>query len=304
MIKRASALTLMVLFACFTTGVHAQATRTWVSGVGDDANPCSRTAPCKTFPGALSKTLAGGEIDALDSAGYGAVTISKSITIDGGAGVASILAQGTNAIIVNAPNAVVTLRNLQLQGLAQSGDPGLNGILVFAAKALHIEHCVIQNFGQNGINITASDGGQVFILDTISRGNLGNGLNIAATTNAELVTVSGSHFLNNTNGVVAGNLTMTTLVGSQATGNSQSGFVVNSSNGTSLLNLVDSRAINNTVNGLAAGGGSASARIRISNVSLFGNGSGMTIMSNGNIESFRNNVNLGTGTPSILQNLQ
>src|SRR6478672_1390070 len=81
----------------------AQASRTWVSGVGDDANPCSRTAPCKTFAGAISKTAAGGEIDALDPAGYGAVTITKAITIDGGGGqVASVLVSGTNGIVVSA----------------------------------------------------------------------------------------------------------------------------------------------------------------------------------------------------------
>src|SRR3569833_3224253 len=61
---------------------YAQATRTWVSGTGDDANPCSRTAPCKTFAGAISKTAAGGEINCIDTGGYGAVTITKSITID------------------------------------------------------------------------------------------------------------------------------------------------------------------------------------------------------------------------------
>jgi len=299
MIKRAPALMLMALCVCTATAVHAQTTRTWVSGVGDDVNPCSRTAPCKTFAGAFAKTQAGGEIDALDPSGYGALTINKSITIDGGGGgVASILVNGTNAILVNAPNAVVTLRNLQLQGLAQSGNPGLNGIEVLAAKALHIERCVIQNFGQNGINIASSDGSQVFILDTISRGNLGNGLNIAGITNAELVTVSSSHFLNNANGVVAGGLTMTTLLGSEASGNSQSGFVVTSSNGTAVLNLVDSGAINNVRSGLVAGGGAASVRIRISNVALFGNGAGMTVMSNGNIESFKNNLNPGSGAPT------
>src|SRR3979409_2015695 len=81
----------------------AQATRTWVSGVGDDANPCSRTAPCKTFAGAISKTAAAGEINVLDPGGYGAVTITKSITIDGttGAGFGGILASLTNGIIVN-----------------------------------------------------------------------------------------------------------------------------------------------------------------------------------------------------------
>src|SRR6267378_6234494 len=91
----------MFMFALASLA-QAQATRTWVSGVGDDVNPCSRTAPCKTFAGAISKTAACGEIDALDPGGFGAVTITKSITIDGTGTFASILASGQNGIIINA----------------------------------------------------------------------------------------------------------------------------------------------------------------------------------------------------------
>src|SRR5881628_122940 len=80
----------------------AQASRTWVSGVGDDANPCSRTAPCKTFAGAISKTAAGGEIDALDPGGFGAVTITKGMTIDGGPNAGGILSSGVQGVIINA----------------------------------------------------------------------------------------------------------------------------------------------------------------------------------------------------------
>src|ERR1043166_2925032 len=80
----------------------AQATRTWVSGVGSDANPCSRTAPCITFAGAISKTAAGGEIDCLDPGGFGAVTITKSMTIDCGTNAGGILNAGTSGVIVNA----------------------------------------------------------------------------------------------------------------------------------------------------------------------------------------------------------
>src|SRR4051795_2771779 len=96
------------------TGAYAQATRTWVSGVGDDANPCSRTAPCKTFAGAISKTAAGGEIDVIDPGGFGTVTITKSITIDGAGTMGSILASLTNGVVVNDTTgaAIVTLRNL------------------------------------------------------------------------------------------------------------------------------------------------------------------------------------------------
>src|SRR5262249_47592150 len=81
-----------------------QSQRVWVSGVGDDVNPCSRTAPCKTFAAALSKVAAGGEIDALDAGDYGVVTISKSVTIDGGGALASILNTALGGVTVDAPS--------------------------------------------------------------------------------------------------------------------------------------------------------------------------------------------------------
>src|SRR5437588_5404184 len=148
---------------------QAQATRTWVSGVGDDANPCSRTAPCKTFAGAISKTAAGGEIDALDPGGFGAVTITKSITLDGGGGqVASVLVAGTNGIVVAAQSSdVVILRNLRLDGLRGAGNAnaGINGIHFISGAALHIDNCFIFGFNNNGINV-ATAGGKVTVDDT------------------------------------------------------------------------------------------------------------------------------------------
>src|SRR6201993_1173764 len=126
------------LGALFVAGLavapaHAQATRTWVSGVGDDANPCSRTAPCKTWAGAISKTAAGGEIDALDPGGFGAVTITKSITLQAIGLTAGVLVSGTNGIVVNGAtdNVIVTLRGLDIDGLGTSGNlgtAGLNGV--------------------------------------------------------------------------------------------------------------------------------------------------------------------------------
>src|SRR5437588_10133342 len=99
-----------------------QATRTWVSGVGDDVNPCSRTAPCKTFAGAISKTAAAGEIDCLDPGGFGAVTITKSMTIDCEGTLGSVLVSGTNGIVISdptpaTPTIVVNLRNIKVMGL-------------------------------------------------------------------------------------------------------------------------------------------------------------------------------------------
>src|SRR5256884_6185041 len=108
---------LVLTLAC-ASAAHAQATRTWVSGVGDDANPCSRTAPCKTFAGAISKTASGGEINVLDPGGFGAVTITKPITISSECFEAGVLVSGTNGIIVNVPNATdfVVLRGLDIEG--------------------------------------------------------------------------------------------------------------------------------------------------------------------------------------------
>src|SRR5215472_14160234 len=133
----------MIALALVASGsAYAQATRTWVSGVGDDANPCSRTAPCKTWPGAISKTAPGGEIDALDPGGFGALTITKSITIDGGGGqVASTLVAGTNGFVVAAgATDVVIIRNMRFDGLlgngSNSGNAGINGIRFISGAAL------------------------------------------------------------------------------------------------------------------------------------------------------------------------
>src|SRR6476646_9957201 len=162
-------LSLLAITVLGTTVMYGQASRTWVSGVGDDANPCSRTAPCKTFAGAISKTAAGGEIDALDPAGYGAVTISKAITIDGGGGqVASVLVSGTNGIVVQAgANDNVILRNLRINGILQAPTgAGTNGIRFVSGKALHVENCNIFGFLQNGIDIslnTASGPTRVYV---------------------------------------------------------------------------------------------------------------------------------------------
>lgn len=159
-----------------TTMLYGQASRTWVSGVGDDANPCSRTAPCKTFAGAISKTAAGGEIDALDPGGYGAVTITKAITIDGGGGiVASVLVSGTNGIVVQAgPSDVVILRNLMINGIGS----GLSGVRFLAGKDLNVEHCFIFGFTQNGIDIALNQGtaASVHVYNSVLKNNSGAGL--------------------------------------------------------------------------------------------------------------------------------
>lgn len=131
---------------------HAQATRTWVSGVGDDANPCSRTAPCKTFAGAISKTAASGEINCLDPGGFGGVTITKSISIfcDGDLGGLLVAGAGVNGIIVNGAGAIVHLRGIDFQGAGSAQ----NGINFIQGSGLILENSVIRNFNAaNGLGI-------------------------------------------------------------------------------------------------------------------------------------------------------
>lgn len=174
-----------ILCVFASTQSAAQATRTWISGVGDDVNPCSRTAPCKTFAGAISKTAAGGEINILDPGGFGAVTITKSITLDGGGTFASILSSGTNGIIINSPDVVVTLRHLSING---SGT-GITGIKVLAAQKVQIEDCYLGNFTQKGIEVLTTVPCAVVINNT----TIHNAEDAIAITNtAGNVMISGS----------------------------------------------------------------------------------------------------------------
>jgi Right handed beta helix region len=165
------------LLALGNVASHAQATRTWVSGVGDDANPCSRTAPCKTFAGAISKTAAQGEISVLDPGGYGAVTITKAISIISEGSEGSVLGCGTNGIIINAGAAdVVNLHGLFMEGCAN----GINGIRILAAGAVHIRKSLIRGFTASAIDIEPSTATRVFISDTTVSKN-GRGFLIVPT---------------------------------------------------------------------------------------------------------------------------
>ncbi len=297
--------TLVAAFAMLSIGLaaHGQATRTWVSGVGDDANPCSRTAPCKTFPGAISKTAVGGEIDNLDTGGFGAVTITKSITLDGGGGqLGSILVSGTPGITINAPGSVVILRNLSIQGIGNSSNPGTYGINVVAASAVYIQHCAILSFGNDGININLGTGAQIFVEDTTSQNNAGNGINIVGTASGVSgevrVNISESHFSGNAIGVFAGDTSRVAVRTSDANGNTGAGFEVLANTYSATMSIADSVAANNLGAGILAGGGTAASTIRASNVSLFSNTAGFQTSTMGSIQSFGNNHNPGAGAPT------
>ncbi len=284
-------------FIGFAGSASAQATRTWVSGVGDDVNPCSRTAPCKTFAGAISKTATGGEINCLDPGGFGGVTITKAITIYCDDVEAGVLVSGTNAIIVNAPTtAAVVLRGLDIEGLGT----GLNGVRFLAGGSLHVDDCLIRNFsaasGGNGIAFIPSNSAKLLVTNTTlwrnAVGVVGAGILIAPTGGASAeVVVENVVSSNNNNGIHANSATSGAI--SVAIDNSV--FSLNTGNGIaatggagSINILVDgTTSSDNGAAGLTASGATAIIRLSDSNVS--GNANGLTTASSGQILSFLNN---------------
>ncbi len=185
-----SASLLIAVTLAFASLAQAQATRTWVSGVGDDANPCSRTAPCKTFAGAISKTATGGEISVLDPGGFGSIIITKSLTIDGTGMLASILSSGTTGITINITDAKDTAKTVRIRGLTINGaGTGINGIRVIAANKVSIEDTVIDGCTTNGISVETS-GAQVFVKNATISNNAGAGINVTAGGQAAISDVS------------------------------------------------------------------------------------------------------------------
>jgi PASTA domain len=192
-----------LVFLMEASPASAQAPRTWVSGVGDDANPCSRTAPCKTWTGAMQKTMVGGEVDALDPGAYGPTTITKSITLDGGGQHASIITSGgLTGVAVNIPpgnpddpNRRVVLRGISINGAGLNGSvgtsTGVDGVRIDSARAVHVENVRIANFVQNGIDFTpvALDDTSL-VLDGVTIAETeGNGLTVGAATAAQKLDV-------------------------------------------------------------------------------------------------------------------
>ena len=190
-------LAVLVFTLAFMTIAQAQATRTFVSGVGDDLNPCSRTAPCKTFAGAFSKTATGGEIDALDPAGYGTLTITKAITVDGGTGSGwgSVLAGGgVNGFVINITTNLATdkviLRNLTING---AGTPlGGDGIRFLDGAELTVENVVIENFSGDGIDIPQTQQSSTHIRNLTVNNVGGAGVKVTTGVGQAIVTLEGS----------------------------------------------------------------------------------------------------------------
>ena len=286
---------------------QAQATRTWVSGVGDDVNPCGRTAPCKTFAGAISKTADRGEINVLDPAGYGAVTINKNISIENDGALAGILVSvGSNGIIVNGAGIDVVIRGLTIDGIGT----GLNGIRFLQGAALHVEDCTINDFSQNGIDFNPSSGSLLFVKNTTVRNNSAGGSTAGGILIRPQVGGWADAIIDNVRlerngfGLRIEDSTHALVRDSAAARNLDAGFVVRSATAAATLEIEASSATGNGV-GVRADG--AQAAVVISNVRVGGNAVGMSVPSGGNIFSFGNNHNFANGTngaPTVMLSSQ
>jgi hypothetical protein len=283
------AIVALLLFPLLAAPARAQATRTWVSGVGDDANPCSRTAPCKTFAGAISKTAAAGEINCLDPGGFGAVTVTKSITISCEAGTAGVLVSGTNGIVfAGGASDFLYIKGLDFEGVSKSG---LNAILMNSGALLHVEDCSIRNFSGSGILIQPSNSA-TFVVNRTTLFNNGNGATgagilIRPTSGGTTGVIDGVVADRNVFGIAADGTggaagINVTVSGSSVNGSAQAGIVAASGGAGAGVMLMRTAASNNAIGLLAAGGG---AVMRVGETQITGNGTGVS----GNVLSYGTN---------------
>ena len=278
----------LVLMSVAAISAYGQATRTWVSGVGDDANPCSRTAPCKTFAGAISKTAASGEINVLDPGGFGAVTITKSITIDGTPVISGVLVSGTPGIVINAaPTDVVVIRGLDIDGLGT----GTRGIQIIQAGKVIIQDSEILGFTPRAISVEPSAAPvQVCISNTRVRNSASNGIVVAPGSPAirAQVTLNNVQIQENTNfglSVTAGGSVV--VRDSTISDNGFSGLAnirVDATGGSATVDL-DNVLVSGSATGISSLNGGL---VRVNNSSIIDNITGLS-QSAGTIMSFGNN---------------
>jgi hypothetical protein len=295
---------LLVALLALPASALAQATRTWVSGVGDDANPCSRTSPCKTWAGAIAKTAPGGEMDALDPGGFGALTITKSITLDGGGGqVASVLVAGTNGIVVAAqPTDRVIIRNLRFDGLAGNGsslgNAGLNGVSFISGASLRLENDTIFGFGQNGVLDANSETSSLVVSSTAIDDVFGDGVLVAPGAGVSATAVLENDSMENDVCGLAVSTMGTSPGGTCGIGTSAGGTAAD------VTAISSSMSANSTDGVLAAGSG---AKAILSNDLITANSLGLDPQQSGQIEALcgdflAGNVTDGSATSTITTN--
>ena len=298
-----TALAVLVFTLACGSIAQAQATRTWVSGVGDDANPCSRTAPCKTWAGAISKTAINGEIDALDPGGFGTVTITKSITIDGGGFVASDLNALVNGIVINITNGADTQKAVTIRGLTvQGAGTGLRGVNILAATSVFIENSLIE--GQNGspgngIDDSRSTGGLLEINNTTIINCAGNGISVNPSSGNAQINV---HIANSRvqrclgSGLFSGSNVHATIFNSSFTQNVGAAVFAQQTAGGTTDVAVDQCVVSANLTGFQAS--TSNAIIRVSNTTAVHNVNLALTAGGGQVSSYGNNQTGGLAFPS------
>lgn len=288
-------LAIATLMFAFASIAQAQASRTWVSGVGDDANPCSRTAPCKTWAGAISKTAACGEINALDPGGFGAVTITKSITLDGTGTFASILASLVNGIVINAgANDVITIRGISIDGFCN----GINGINILSAKTVNVEDVVIFRFNTgNGITANDTNGVNLNVRNSVIRDNTLDGINTTSASGFVNLTLDNVRLSGNGNGLHARSGTKATARSCVFSNNTTNG-IFGDAQAATLVNVFvwDSQISMNGGAGVKSGnaGNPGVSGITLNQNQIDRNvGNGISITAPGVVNTFGNNSILG-----------
>jgi hypothetical protein len=286
-----------ILLTVLVSSASAQSQRTFVSGGGNDSNACSRTAPCRTFGQAISQTNAGGEVIVLDSAGYGAFTISSAVSITAPPGVyAGISVFSGDGIDINAGGSdIVILRGLTVNNQGSSG----SGIVFNSGAALHIESCVSNGFSGGGFGISFNGPGKLELKDSIVRGN-SNGVAISPSSGTAAAALDRVRLeKNGGRGLFAGSGSQVTIRDSVASGNGNDGFAaiaVGSANAE--LNIEGCVSSNNGASGIAADKTSTGiALVRVSNSTSTNNqngffvGAGSSLLSRGNNTVEGNSVN-------------
>jgi hypothetical protein len=294
--------TLVLGLCLFAGGAWAQATRTWVSGVGDDANPCSRTAPCKTFAGAISKTAAKGVISVLDPGGFGGVTITKSITIDGGGREGSILSAGSNGIVVNAgANDVIRIKNIAIDGAGT----GLNGVRFIAGGALLLDNVAIHDHTGQGVWFAPTASSRLSISNSAISNNTGAGVLVqAGGAGLATVAIANSRLLDNGSGVNAEDRSTVSIRSSDLSNNRNTGVKATSAGQAVEVTLDGCQVVNNGLGNSSSAGIKAKgalASILIADNTITGNYNGVVAVDGADIVSFGSNRlggNTVDGAPS------
>jgi hypothetical protein len=277
----------LIAFTLGSTAAQAQAARTWVSGVGDDVNPCSRTAPCKTFAGAISKTAAGGEISVLDPGGFGSVTIGKNLTLNGDGTLAGILNAGVPAITVSGAGIKVNIRNVSIQG-GGSATPGTVGVRIVNAAEVNIENCTIEGQSGLGVDFNPSAVCGLTIKRTTIRGCAGGAVEAKSAPAGSAVNISKSSLNDCLFGFRAGDNVKAVLDDCVAAGNNNNGIITNNSGGAATKMTVSRCTINDT-GGFGVLSSGATSSVFISNNVIFNNTTGVGTLAGGVMNSLGNN---------------